>query len=214
MEKLLNRCVHEADGQVRLLLAVCLGEVGAIGEHRLGDLKLGSSMGDASLDSPNSSYRWRLEQPPWQSQAEKYELQLVTQHLAAAIKAAPSSADQHKVAFTIQQLLRLLDNNSATQDVAAGATDANQRGREMSEWLRNKLTDSGVYETIEPFWFSEFSEKGSLIYGRSQMGNSVIPNEQIALDRRLCVQEATVLRIFSFVLLLDSKLLSLDDTMR
>ena len=35
---------------------------------------------------------------------------------AAAIKAAPSSADQHKVAFTIQQLLRLLDNNSATPE--------------------------------------------------------------------------------------------------
>jgi hypothetical protein len=165
MEKLLTRCVHEADSQARILLATCLGEVGAIGEHRLGDLNIGNSIGDESLDSPTSSYRWRLDQPPWQSRAAKYELQLVTKHLAAAIKAAPSSTDQHKVAFTIQQLLELLDK-SARQSSEAGMPGEidNPIGREMSKWLRDKLKESGVYEIIEPFWFSEFSEKVSSIF--------------------------------------------------
>jgi hypothetical protein len=161
MEKLLARCVHEADSYIRILLATCLGEVGAIGEHRLGELKIGSSMGEESLDSPNSSYRWRLDQPPWQSQAAKYELQLITRHLVAALKAAPSSTDQHKVAFAIQQLLHLLDKSGCQNEepIATGADEDTSRRREMSKWLRDKLYESGVYEIIEPYFLSEFSEK-------------------------------------------------------
>lgn len=158
MEKLLTRCVHEADSHTRILLATCLGEVGAIGEHRLGDLKIGNSIGDDSLDSASGSYRWQLDQPPWQSQAAKYELQLLTKHLAAAIKAAPSSTDQHKVAFTIQQLLRLLDK-SARQSEVGTVTGSDPNGREISKWLKDKLNEAGVYEVIEPFWSSEFKEK-------------------------------------------------------
>ena len=28
----------------------------------------------------------------------------------------------------------------------------------MSDWLREQLSEAGVIETIEPFWFSNFKE--------------------------------------------------------
>jgi hypothetical protein len=158
MEKLLTRCVHEVDPETRILLATCLGEVGAIGEHRLGEIRMSTAVADDS-DKGSSSHSWRLLQPPWQSQAAKYELQLVTKHLVVALKAAPSSADQHKIAFTIQQLLVLLDSSarlSGESDINSQAVKV--RGAEMSKWLTEKLHEAGVYETIEPFWFSEFNE--------------------------------------------------------
>ena len=159
MEKLLARCVQESDPYTRLLLAKCLGEFGAIGEHYLGDLKVGS-LTDESLDSPNSAYQWRLDQPPWQSRAAKYELQLVTRHLVVALKAAPSSSEQHKVAFSIQQLLVLLDR-SARQIEGITETETSFNTKEMTKWLRDKLNEGCVYEIVEPFWFSEFNEKVS-----------------------------------------------------
>eukprot|EP00980_Cylindrotheca_fusiformis_P025541 scaffold14008_cov124-Cylindrotheca_fusiformis.AAC.9 len=157
LEKLLSRCVEESDGETRILLATCLGECGAIGEHQLADLNIGAGADAESVDSPNSDYQWRLEQPPWQSRAAKYELQLVTKHLAVALKSAPSSSDQHKVAFTIQQLLVLLDRSARQEGEAV--VKGTRSSKEMSVWLRDKLNDSGVYEVVEPFWFSEFHEK-------------------------------------------------------
>lgn len=149
IEKLLTRCVQESDKQTRVLLGTCLGEIGGISEHKLGDLSIGASADSESLDSPNSTYKWRLEQPPWQSRAAKYELQLVTRHLVVALKAAPSSSDQHKVAFTIQQLLVLLDR-SARQAESDVIVEGSRNTKEMSKWLRDKLIDSGVYEVVEP----------------------------------------------------------------
>jgi hypothetical protein len=166
VERLLARCVYEAEPETRILLAACLGEVGAISEHRLGEIRMSDAVGSNSVDAErSSSHTWRLLQPPWQSQAAKYELQLVTKLLVVALKAAPSSADQHKIAFTIQQLLVLLDA-SGRQDRGT-MSDAKATGTkrpEMSNWLAEKLRDSKVYEVVEPFWFSEFGEKVS---GRS-----------------------------------------------
>ena len=162
MERLLARCVAESDDEVRLRLATCLGEVGAISEARLGEVTVGSSMGDEVLDGPKSSYKWRLEQPPWQSQDVKYELQLVTRHLVVALKAATSSTDQHKIAFAIQQLLRLL-NSSVQQSEADSEEVAPSAGMEtMSKWLKETLEQSGQYELIEPYFSSDFQEKVSL----------------------------------------------------
>lgn len=160
MENLLLRCVQETDTKTRISLAKCLGEVGAISELKIGDLKIGVALDSASVDSPNSMYKWRLEQPPWQSRAAKYELQLVTKHLVIALRSAPSSADQHKIAFTIQQLLVLLDR-SARQDEDGHVEDGAPNTSAMSKWLRNKLIESNVLEVVEPFWFSEFHEKVS-----------------------------------------------------
>lgn len=156
MERLLARCVAESDDEVRLWLATCIGEVGAISETRLGEIKIGSSMGDEAIDSPTSSYRWRLDQAPWQSQPVKYELQLVTRHLVVALKAAPSSTDQHKVAFSIQQLLHFLNAHGRQSEPAnMGASEPVK----MTKWLKEKLTESGELELIEPYFSSDFQEK-------------------------------------------------------
>ena len=160
MERLLSRCVSESDTEIKLRLAACLGEVGAICETLLGELQIGSSIGDDAIDSPLSPYRWRLEQPPWQSQSVKYELVLVTRHLAAALKAAPSSTDQHKVAFAIQQLLFLL--NSWAQQGDGRSDPASGDGKEtMTKWLKDQLEQSGEYELIEPYFGADFKEKVS-----------------------------------------------------
>jgi hypothetical protein len=193
MEKLLTRCVQEVDPNTRILLSTCLGEVGAIGEHRLGDLKIGSSMGDESLDSPTGSYRWRLGQPPWQSQSTKYELQLVTRHLVAALKAATTSVDQHKVAFTIQLLLHQLDKSPGRQIKGAGKLQENENPKmdEMSKWLKDNLKESGVYEIIEPFWSSEFSEKVRVLSSFLLQHREKLIYFWVA-DRRYHHQEAAV----------------------
>lgn len=159
LERLLARCVVESDPNSRLRLAVCLGEAGAISETRLGELKVGASMGDKSIDSPTSSYKWRLDQAPWHSQAFKYEMQLVTRHLVAALKAATSSTEQHKIAFSIQLLLRLL-NRFGQQSEPSDSVARSPKGRQtMTKWLRDNLTNSGVYEVVEPFFQSDFKEK-------------------------------------------------------
>ena len=156
IEKLMQRCVKETDQRVRLQLAICLGEIGAIGEHRLDDMSLFRSKGNGSM----SMYEWRLDQPPWQSRAAKYELQLVTKYLVAALRAAPSQEEQLKIAFTIQQLLMLLDA-SVRENNNTEPTDqhSNSQKREMSKWLLDRLVEANVYDLVEPFWLSQFSTK-------------------------------------------------------
>ena len=164
MEKLLARCATETDPQARLTLATCIGEVGAINENRLGELRIGTSMGDEAIDSPKSTYKWRLDQPPWHSQAVKYELQLVTRHLVVALKAAPSSTEQHKIAFAIQQILHLLNafgKQSEPNQTDLPPADAKDT---MTKWLRDNLKSYGVYDLIEPYFHSEFKEKVSGSY--------------------------------------------------
>lgn len=159
MEKLLIRCTAESDSDVRLLLAVCLGEVGAISETLLGEMRIGIAMGDEAIDLPTSSFKWRLEQPPWQSQAVKYELQLVTRHLVVALKAAPSSTDQHKIAFAIQQLLHLLNSFGAESEHADPNGLQSPLKGTMTKWLKENLEQSGQYDLIEPYFSSDFKEK-------------------------------------------------------
>jgi len=163
VERLLSRCVSESDAEIRLGLAACIGEVGAISETILGELQIGSSIGDEAVDSPLSSYRWRLEQPPWQSQSVKYELLLVTRHLAAALKAAASATDQHKIAFAIQQLLLLLNSSARESDRQIDPPSAD--GKEsMTKWLKDQLEQSGEYDLLEPYFGAEFKERVSTCF--------------------------------------------------
>ena len=156
IEKLMRRCVHETDPRVRLKLATCLGEIGAIGENRLDDMSLFRSKRNESV----SMYQWRLDHPPWQSRAAKYELQLVTKCLVVALKAAPSSGEQIKISFTIQQLLELLDESVKVDENTNSTNDqAKPQKGEMSKWLLDRLIESKVYDSVEPFWSSEFSTK-------------------------------------------------------
>ena len=105
IQSLLARCVVEIDTEVRLVLASLLGEIGAIDPNRLGgqvDSSLSSALTTDSFESYGKHGLWRLGQPPWKSQIIRYELQLVTKHLVFSLKAAPTTLDQHKVAYTIQ----------------------------------------------------------------------------------------------------------------
>lgn len=165
VEALLARCVHEDDAEGRILLATCIGEVGAIGHHRLEEATASPGSG---VDTMAGLFAWRSSQPPWKSSQVRYELQLVTKLLVVAIKAAPASNDQHKIIYTIQQLLVLLDKSasddkmsksyrvSVNEESTMGKDHINKTG--MSEWLASTLTDAGVFEIVEPFWFSEFCE--------------------------------------------------------
>ena len=141
-------------------MAACIGEVGAISETLLGELQIGGSIGDEAVDSPLSSYRWRLEQPPWQSQSVKYELLIVTRHLAAALKAAASATDQHKIAFSIQQLLFLLNSSARESDGPVDPPSADRK-ESMTKWLKDQLEQSGEYDLLEPYFGAEFKERVS-----------------------------------------------------
>ena len=111
--------------------------------------------------------------PPWRSRPIRVELQLVTSHLVVALKAASTASDQHKIAFTIQELLAILDKTASEGDSQViketsrkrnakkiNATDASDcpTKQKMSNWLVSKLVEANVFEIIEPFWFTEFHE--------------------------------------------------------
>ena len=147
VEGLLSRCVNETDAEVRDLLASCIGEVGAISIHYLEERDSSSQKCDAR------------KRAPWHSRADRYGLQLVTNELVAALKAAPSANDQHKIAFSIQQILVLLDR-AATEGEATStkSLSKSEEKHAMTEWLRSNLFDAGVLEVVEPFWTTEFCE--------------------------------------------------------
>jgi hypothetical protein len=144
---LLNRCVNETDEEARILLAACIGEVGAIGLEHLEERTVSSCNGD------------ELKHSPWHSRAERYGLQLVTNQLVAALKAAPSSSDQHKIAFTIQQILSFLDRSASEGEPVSQAKSSSSNAKpKMSSWLSKKLAEAGVLEVVEPYWLSDFCE--------------------------------------------------------
>lgn len=167
VDSLLQRCCTEVDYEAKLLLATCLGEVGAIGAHRLGEMKMDPLQAETAGDD---STLWRLKQAPWQSRPVRYELKVVTTHLVVALRAAPSSGDQHKIAFAIQQLLVLLDEHakmSSRSDstyLDIGQSLEKPARSPMSDWLREQLSEAGVIETIEPFWFSNFKEVSACLF--------------------------------------------------
>jgi hypothetical protein len=157
---LLQRCFTEMDSEARLLLATCWGELGAIDVHRLGEMRMSGSLRAEETNDDGRS--WRLLQAPWQSRPTRYELKVVTKHLVVALKAAPTSSDQHRIAFTIQQILELLDesvkmSNRSNADASAKPLEKSSRNQ-MSDWLREKLSKAEVLETVEPYWFSMFNE--------------------------------------------------------
>ena len=169
VESLLHRCVHETDPEARVLLATCFGEVGAVGAHRLEEIQP-SHVGP--IDTLQKSCK-----APWFFSLYEYELKLISNHLVVALKSAQTASDQHKIAFTIQQLLALL-NEAAKKGLLSGPLSgeetrlsqnanneySNDRSGDlgtkpqMKQALLVKLGDAGVLDIVEPFWFSEFHE--------------------------------------------------------
>ena len=135
----------------RNILAMCLGEVGAIGAHKLEERK------------SSSPWHKKLGGGPWHSRPDRFVLTLVTRQSVAALKAAPTSGAQHKIAFMIQQLLALLDraaiaSRSSKRPSRHTEPTSPDDKKEMSSWLSSKLASAGVLEVVEPFWWTEFHE--------------------------------------------------------
>lgn len=166
---LLAQCVFETDSKARELLGACLGEIGAIDGHRLGTISM-SDVLVASDPLASKDSGWRLSRPPWKSEQNRYELQLVTHHLVVAMKAAPTSSDQHKIAFSIQQMLQLLDNSAQKKKASTEEDQTSANAQEMSTWLKGQLSQAGVLDVVEPFWSSKFGEKVSVQYTPQSQG--------------------------------------------
>jgi hypothetical protein len=159
IDRLLKRCIAETDSEVRGLLASCIGEIGAIGPNKLADLDAdwGASIGRAS---------GRCKTKPWESE-ESPGFEIVCTHLVVALKAAPSAIDQHKIAFAIQQLMAILNlemendspkNSTETSDYKNAMATSGAHRPPMNSALEKKLRDKGVYDVVEPFYHSEFTE--------------------------------------------------------
>ncbi len=101
LKAILRRCTLETNPDVRLLLAECLGKVGAISPMYIDN--------DQDLETDllsDDGKRWLVENgKPWKTKMDRvhYEKQLVTHHFVIALKAARTPTDQHKIAFAIQE---------------------------------------------------------------------------------------------------------------
>lgn len=111
----------------------------------------------------------------------------------AALKSAPTSSDQHKIAFTIQQILDLLNEagkeglltsplgmaegssrkkvpprlpDSRAVPVNSRRSSGTTSKPQMEDSLVSKLVDADVLEVVEPFWISEFHEVCCVVPGR------------------------------------------------
>jgi hypothetical protein len=144
--RLLSRCVDESDPDLRDVLARCLGEIGAIDPNRLGK-EISSSQFVANSAGSDDSAKWRLMNPPWKTQITVYQLRLVTGHLVSGLKSAPTTLDQHKISFAIQELLKILDK---------GLGGKNQK--EMTPQLKERLQEADVVNIVEPFWSTNYKQ--------------------------------------------------------
>ena len=96
---LLKKCATEKDDELRNMLAICLGEIGGVDPSFVGT-------DDMFEEANDPSKAWlRNRGVPWKSKSVRYyyQLQLITSHFVAALRAAPTPTDQHKIAFAIQE---------------------------------------------------------------------------------------------------------------
>ena len=176
MFSLLERCVHETDQISREKVAICLGELGAIdpnflGEYVFDESSYSSKTSGGNLTANDAYHSWRLDQPPWRSFEHKYELILISNQLVVSLKAAPTTQDQHKVAFAIQELLSSLEKYGKSVVTVIDDDTENDdnfhrinspKKRQMSEWLKGILRNEGVLEIIEPFALTNYKQQNSV----------------------------------------------------
>lgn len=166
VQTLLHRFVLEQDAECRISLATLAGEIGAIDPNTL---QLNDTTHESSAVASDSEIiSWNLSQPPWKADLRQYSLQLITSCLVPALKSSPTTQDQHKVAFAIQECLTFLDSfetNAGEGNVnfEGGAVCPNDikastnRGN-MSTWIRIALSKAGVLEVVEPFWSTSYKQ--------------------------------------------------------
>jgi hypothetical protein len=144
------------------LLATCFGEVGAINANFLDEATIS-----------NGTHSQKAIVPPWYFSPYQFGIQLIATHLVTSLKAASSSSDQHKIAFSIQQLLSLLNDagkagllssfiSSKSEKLATVDGKSSYHGDaskpKMDSSLVGVLIELNVFDDVEPFWFSEFHE--------------------------------------------------------
>jgi hypothetical protein len=166
VQTILNRFVLEQDTDCRISLATLAGEIGAIDPNAL---QINDTTHESrAVASDSEIISWNLSQPPWKADLRQYCLQLITSYLVPALKSSPTTQDQHKVAFAIQECLTFLDSFEviASEDNAIferGAfcpndiKAATNRGN-MSTWIRTALNKAGVLEVVEPFWSTSYKQ--------------------------------------------------------
>lgn len=187
IELLLSRCSKENDIETRTLLATCLGEVGAINANRFDD-----------IETHYRSHARHTTDPPWHSAPHQFQLQLITSYLVVALKAAHATSDQHKIAFTIQQLLDLLNDagnegllsidddpqrwSSSKSIISTSPNNDILQKPKMNETLIRRLSEAQVLDVVEPFWISDFHEvfHSPLLYCSSKcFGLTVRPLQSV-----------------------------------
>lgn len=99
----------ESSGEILILLAKCLGVLGAIKPMLITD-----EFDYKENDRDNDDLIWIRKKAPWTFQSVKQQvgLQLLKKHFVVALKAAPTPTDQHKIAFAIQEGKTLINYHS------------------------------------------------------------------------------------------------------
>jgi len=150
ISRLLGRCVDETDDKdVRDALATCLGEIGAIDPNRL-DKDISSLHFGSDLPGSDDGGHFILSNPPWKTNVTEFEFHVLTRHLVNALRSAPSTLDQHKISFSIQELLRMIDSQIDGLIKADGAP--------MSSAFRERLIQADAITTVEPFWNTSYMQ--------------------------------------------------------
>lgn len=100
IQTVLKRCKVETNKDIRVLLARCLGVIGAIQPNFISDNVIPTM---EKIDE-NDEF-WIRKKAPWTFQSVKQQLglQLLKRHFVIALKAAPTPTDQHKIGFSIQE---------------------------------------------------------------------------------------------------------------
>jgi len=165
LEGLLSMVAVESNREVKALLSKCFGEITAIDPRRLGTVATATdkTTKNKALNSSQDCRSWQLSRPPWQSSVSEYALRLLTKRLVVALKVATNSSEQHYAAYTIQQILVIVNDTCQREEKE---NSSKQEGK-MSPWLNKQLKSANVLDVIEPYWESKFNEKSKTMASKT-----------------------------------------------
>ncbi|CAM9282925.1 unnamed protein product, partial [Discosporangium mesarthrocarpum] len=180
----LLRMATDSNPAIRDACGACLGELGAIDPARVALSLREDGEGRSRHHGTSKSLRSKTlsDCAPWEVTLEDMALILITDHLVPAFRASTTSMEQDRVAFGIQELLKLFstcgsgdrhskkrkvnaeEKNSATpnliptereRDNRQGGEDAGGPGP-MPDRLATRLRAAQVLWVVEPFWSSTY----------------------------------------------------------
>jgi len=110
-----------------------------------------------SISVPFDALSWRLSQPPWKPCLTMYQKVIITKLLVRALKSAPNSTEQHKIAFAIQEGLEILQSSFDKQGNLTVGDSISDKG-DLNSVLVEELREEGVLDIIEPFWKTSYQQ--------------------------------------------------------